>query len=204
MVRKVVDYLVFVFAPGAGAPSSHPWMRRWSDLLRTVGVVSTFDYRYMVEGRRRPDPLPKLIEAHGEALGLARRMYAGPIVLVGKSMGSRVGCHVALKRKVSALVCLGYPLCGGGDRAKLRDKVLRELSTPILFVQGTRDPLCPLDLLEKVRGKMLAANELHVVEGGDHSLSVAKSRLIASGETQNDVDQRILQAIGKFLAETEE
>ena len=179
-------------------------MLRWSALLRTIGTVWTFDYPYMMEGRNRPDPLPKLIEAHGEALELARQTREGPFVLIGKSMGSRVGCHLALERDVSALVCLGYPLCGGGDRAKLRDKVLRELATPILFVQGTRDPLCPLDLLERVRGEMPAVNALHVVEGGDHSLSVTKNRLKASGETQNDVDRGILQSIGKFVVKARE
>jgi uncharacterized protein len=194
-----VKHPVFVFAPGAGAPSSHPWMLRWSDWLKTIGTVRTVDYPYIKEGRRRPDPLPKLIEAHREALELAQQTLEGPFVLIGKSMGSRIGCHVALKSKVYALVCLGYPLCGGGDRAKLRDKVLRELATPILFVQGTRDLLCPLDLLERVRGQMRAANELHVVDGGDHSLSVTKNQLKASRETQIDVDRRILRAIEQFV-----
>ncbi len=193
-----MDRPVLVFAPGAGAPSSHHWMRRWRDLLHTIGDVWTFDYPYMVEGRKRPDPLPKLIVAHCEALAQARQTHEGPAILIGKSMGSRVGCHVALERRVAAVVCLGYPLCAGGDPAKLRDKVLRELSTPILFVQGTRDPLCPLDLLERVRGEMRTVNELHIVEGGDHSLSVTKSRLTASGETQHEVDQRILRAIREF------
>jgi predicted alpha/beta-hydrolase family hydrolase len=65
-----------------------------------------------------------------------------------------------------ALVCLGYPLCAMGNRTKLRNEVLRALTTPNLFVQGTRDALCPLDLLEHVRGEMKAPNFLYVVEGG--------------------------------------
>ena len=85
-----------------------------------------------------------------------------------------------------------------GDRTKLRDEVLLELRTPILFVQGTRDPLCPLDLLESVRSKMTAPNSLHVVEGGDHSLLVRKKDL--GDETQEDVDQRIAEAIRDFVA----
>ena len=46
---------------------------------------------------------------------------------------------------------------------------------------------------------MTAENELYVVEGGDHSLLVAKSQLKASGETQDEVDKRILEAIRHFL-----
>jgi len=114
-------------------------------------------------------------------------------------MGGRIGCHVSLKEMVNGLICLGYPLCGGGDPQKLRDKVLRELRTPILFVQGTRDALCPLDLLEKVRAEMTAENFLHVVEGGDHSLIVAKKQLKAANESQEAVDQHILAAIEKFV-----
>jgi len=88
-----------------------------------------------------------------------------------------------------------------GDPNKLHDKVLRELRTPILFVQGTRDSLCPLELLEKVRAEMKAPNTLHVVEGADHSLRVTKGRLKAAGETQEEVDLRILQAVARFTAD---
>src|SRR5213075_1382723 len=126
--------------------------------LGEIGEVETFDYPYMREARRRPDRLPQLIEAHRAALNAARQKFpaSGGIFLIGKSMGGRIGCHVALQEKVNGLVCLGYPLCGGGDRTKLRDKVLRELQTPLLFVKGTRDPLCPLELLDEVRSQMKA------------------------------------------------
>ena len=121
-------------------------------------------------------------------------------MLIGKSMGSRIGCHVSLEEEVSALVCLGYPLCGGGDPTKLRDQVLREIRTPILFVEGTRDPLCPLPLLDKIRAEMRAPNELLVVNGGDHSLSVTKGQLKASNQIQENVDQHILERIRSFVA----
>jgi hypothetical protein len=119
--------------------------------------------------------------------------------LIGKSMGGRIGCHVSLEEKVDGLVCLGYPLCAMGDRTNLRDEVLRALNTPILFVQGTRDALCPLDLLEPVRAEMKAPNFLHIVDGGDHSLRVPKRQLQATGKTQEDIDQQILRAIAGFV-----
>ena len=190
---------LFLFAPGAGAPSTHPWMRTWAQLLSELGAVQTLDYRYMLERRGRPDRLPELIGAHREALQRARESHGGEIILAGKSMGSRIGCHLALEEEVTALICLGYPLCGGGDPAKLRDKVLLELRTPILFVQGTRDALCPLELLEGVRSRMAAPNELHVVEGGDHSLQVGKLQLKRAGETQDEVNRRVLARIADFV-----
>jgi predicted alpha/beta-hydrolase family hydrolase len=173
-------------------------MQRWKERLSTIGDVHAFDYHYMQQGRRRPDPLPQLIAAHRQVLTEARR--DSTTFLIGKSMGGRMACHVALEEKVEGVICLGYPLCGGGDPSKLRDKVLRALQTPILFVQGTRDPLCPLDLLERIRAEMKAPTFLHVVEGGDHSLLVSKRQLAAAGETQEEVDRRILEAIAKFVA----
>jgi uncharacterized protein len=190
---------LFLFAPGAGAPSSHPWIQRWKRRLEEIGEVEAFDYPYMREKRKRPDPLPKLIDAHRQALAQVRAEIGRLTILIGKSMGGRVGCHVSLEERVGGLVCLGYPLCAMGDRTKLRDQVPRALTTPILFVQGTRDSLCPLDLLEGVRTEMKAPNFLHVIEGGDHSLNVPKRALAAAGETQEDVDQRALEAIRQFI-----
>jgi uncharacterized protein len=191
---------LILFAPGAGAPSSHPWMQNWKRRLSEIGDVETLDYAYMRDSRKRPDPLPKLIAAHREALNDARKQNpAGSTILIGKSMGGRVGCHLSLEEKVDGLVCLGYPLCAMGDRTKLRDEVLRALNTPILFVQGSRDPLCPLDLLERVRAEMKTQNVLHIVDGGDHSLRVPKRQLQASGQTQEDIDQQILKAIVGFV-----
>jgi predicted alpha/beta-hydrolase family hydrolase len=174
-------------------------MERWAARLAELGDVERFDYPYMKAGRRGPDRLPLLVGAHRAALAEARVRHPGPAILVGKSMGGRVGCHVALEEGVEALVCLGYPL--RGQRGEVRDEVLVALRTPVLFVEGTRDPLCPLDLLERVRGRMKAPTALHVVEGGNHSLEVGVRALAARGETQEDAEARALTAIAAFLRE---
>jgi uncharacterized protein len=190
---------LILFAPGAGAPSSSPWMTRWAERLGALGTVERFDYPYQSAGRKTPDRLPALIAAHAAALAAARARRPGPFVLAGKSMGSRVGCHLAPDARPAALVCLGYPLRGAGG--KVRDEVLLALETPILFVQGTRDPLGPLELLEDVRRRMRAPSAIHVVEGGNHSLEVTARQRREAGLTQADVDARTLAAIAAFLRE---
>lgn len=203
---------LILFAHGAGAPSSSGWMRAWAVRLRTLGQVVTFDYPYMQEGRKMPDRAPVLIAAHREALQDATTGPDGspgtrPVILAGKSMGSRMGCHLAVElaregHPVTGLVCFGYPLRGIG-KGPLRDAVLRELATPILFLQGSRDPLCPLDELAKVRSEMSAPSRLFVVDGGDHSLAVRK-RAAAAAESgprsQEEWDAAVLAEIATFFA----
>jgi len=172
-------------------------MRGWADRLSTLGRVVAFDYRYRREGRRAPDRLPALIAAHREALTQARAGHRGPAFLAGKSMGGRVGCHVSLEEEVDGIICFGYPLVGRGD--SVRDQVLRQLSVPILFIQGTRDPLCPLERLAAVTPHLAARAVLHVVEGGDHSLQVSQTALKRQGRTQADVDDEILAAVARFV-----
>ena len=199
---------LFLFAPGAGAPSSSRWMVAWRKRLATLGDVASFDYPYMDAGRKSPDRAPVLLAAHREALARAVAKAPpspGPVFLVGKSMGGRMGCHVAAGDPepppvaITGLICLGYPLRSGSTGA-LRDQVLLALRTPVLFVQGTRDPLCPLDDLAAVRERMTAPNRLYVVEGGDHSLEVSAAQRKLAGEAQADSDARVLEQIRAFVA----
>jgi predicted alpha/beta-hydrolase family hydrolase len=187
----------FLFAHGAGAPSSSPWMRRWRERLRELGEVTTFDYPYMQAHRKMPDRMPALIAAHRAELAKVRaRSDGAPVILIGKSMGSRVGCHVSLEDPVDGLVCIGYPLVSGSSGA-LRDEVLVALRTPILFVQGTHDSLCPIPKLEDVRARMTAPSWLHAIQDANHSLelpSVKRTPIL-----QEDLELSALDAIRRFL-----
>ena len=53
---------------------------------------------------------------------------------------------------------------------------------------------------QKVRARMTAPSELHVVEGGNHSLEVGVRDLRAAGQTQDDVNAAVLAAVTRFLA----
>ncbi len=193
---------VFVLAHGAGAGQSHPFMQWWQRRLGDLGAVVPLEYPYMEKpGRRPPDRLPKLLVRHREVLDSARAAHPrAPVYLVGKSMGSRVGCHLAnepdLAGAITGIVCLGYPLKGAKT---LRDEVLMALRTPILLVQGTRDRLCPLDLLAAVRTRMNAPNTLHVVDRGDHSLRLRKRDLVELETTQAAADEAAYQAVVEFV-----
>lgn len=178
-------------------------MRRYAELLGQLGGVRSFDYPYARAGARKaPDRLDVLVAAHRAELDALQGASAATdkVFLAGKSMGSRVGCHVTLdaaaRSHVAGLICFGYPL--RGQNGKLRDEVLLALQTPILFVQGTRDALCPLDELQEVQKRMTAPSQLYVVESGDHSLEATKTSLKQRGTTQADVESAILARVRAF------
>jgi predicted alpha/beta-hydrolase family hydrolase len=183
-------------------------MQAWAQRLAAFGKVVAFDYPYMKAGRKTPDKQPALIAAHRQALDEARAADGGkyataPVIFAGKSMGSRIGCHLAVELAEAGagpagLICFGYPLRAMGSGA-LRDEVLRALRTPILFLAGSRDPLCPLADLATARAAMTAPNELFVVDGGDHSLEVRKRASAAAGKSQADWDGELVGAIAAFL-----
>lgn len=196
---------VVVFAHGAGAPSSSDWMIKWKDMLGkaldAVEVV-TFDYPYIAGGKRKAPPkAEKLVEFHTDVVKKAVAKFPGhPLILAGKSMGSRVSCMVACKEEIaaSAVLCLGYPL--KGMNGAVRDELLLQITVPIMFVQGSKDGLCPLDKLEAVRKKMRSLSELHVIDGGDHSFKIGKKHLQTKGATQDEAEDLAVQAIAAFIS----
>ncbi|XP_076918807.1 uncharacterized protein LOC143579356 [Bidens hawaiensis] len=194
---------VVVFAHGAGAPSTSEWIIRWKNLLANaldaVEVV-TFDYPY-INGRRKAAPKPeKLVGFHSDVVRKAAAKYPEhPLILAGKSLGSRVSCMVAAEDGIeaSAVICLGYPL--KATNGVIRDEPLLQLTVPIMFVQGGNDGFCPLDSLETVRNKLNVINALHVIENGDHSFQIAKKNLELTGMTHEEAEGHAVEAVAMFV-----
>ncbi|KAE8693878.1 Alpha/beta-Hydrolases superfamily protein isoform 2 [Hibiscus syriacus] len=195
---------VVVFAHGAGAPSSSDWMIKWKEMLKkalnAVEVV-TFDYPLNMSGGRRKAPAKaeKLVDFHSGVVKDAVSKYTGhPLILAGKSMGSRVSCMVAAQEDIDAslIVCLRYPL--KGMNGAVRDETLLQLKVPVMVVQGSKDGLRPLEILG-VRKKMKAMSGLHEIEGGDPSFKISKKHLQTKGSTQEEAEDAAVQAIASFF-----
>jgi len=137
-------------------------------------LVLTFNYRYTEAGRKSPDRLPTLLAVHRAAAdALAERCER--VVLAGKSMGGRVGSHLAGDEgwPAAGLVYYGYPLVAlGKDEPRPTDH-LERIEAPQLFFAGTRDRLGPPELIEKVASGLPDATVI-VVDDGDHSFKVPK------------------------------
>lgn len=188
------DGSVIVLAHGAGAPMDSPYMETMARGLAEGGArVARFELPYMrrrreTGERRAPDREPVLRQAWlaaVEALGGGERVVIG-----GKSMGGRIASMVADEAGVRGLVCLGYPFHPPGQPDRLRTAHLRELRTPALIVQGTRDPFGSPD---DVAGYELSP-KIRVVwlEDGDHSFKPRAS----SGRTEK---QNVAEAVAEVL-----
>jgi predicted alpha/beta-hydrolase family hydrolase len=190
-----------VIAPGAGSDLDAPLLtyleREFSPSLLTV----RFNFPYRETGRSSPDPQRRLEATYRAVLAWLRshgEHAPGPIVIGGKSMGGRIASHlVADGEPVAGLVLLGYPLHPPGQPGRLRDAHLAAIGEPILFLQGSRDSLCRLDLLRPVLKKLKVPHRLHVIEDGDHSFKVLKR----TGRTEAEVLGEIGDQVGAFLSE---
>jgi len=171
---------LLVLAHGAGAGQQHPFMTAVAKgfAARRVDVV-TFDFPYMRERRKIPDKAPVLEKAFTEVIDSARAWSrATPLFIGGKSMGGRMATHLGAARlkDLSGIVVFGYPLHPPGKPDQLRVEHLPSIAAPVLIVQGERDTFgTPLELKPALES-MKAPVDLHVVEKGDHSLSVSGRR----------------------------
>ncbi len=187
---------VFVLAHGAGGSRLDPLLVGLGERLAAAGQgVVRFDFRYRAEGRKLPDRAPVCEATYRDVVSEVRRRFDGPLWLGGKSMGGRMASHLAAAGDAMAgLVLLGYPLHPAKQPAKLRKDHLPSIRVPTLFVQGTRDNLADLALLRPIVAAMAAPVKLHVVDGGDHSLSVPKS----SGRTRDQVLDEVASVVLAF------
>lgn len=187
-----------VLAHGAGAGQDHPWMLTVRDRLAEASgcPVLTFDYPYIAVGRRAPDRPERLLDAHAAAVARLRR-ECGSIVLAGKSMGARMGSHLVGDRgePVAALVHYGYPLVAMGKKEPRDVAHLHRIAAPQLFFAGTRDRLCPVDVITGVVEALKTA-ELELVDGADHSFRVPAS----SGTTNAAVLGEMADQTAAWLA----
>jgi predicted alpha/beta-hydrolase family hydrolase len=173
---------VVVLAHGAGAPQTHPWMVAMAQALASRGRdVVTFNFLYSEARRRVPDKNAVLEATWRAALEAVRARSDGAharVFIGGKSMGGRIATQVAAQGAgaIRGLVLLGYPLHPPGRPDKLRAAHLPRVTSPMLFVQGSRDAFGTPDELSPILAPLAdRGTRLFVVQGGDHSLALRRS-----------------------------
>ena len=193
---------LFVFAHGAGAGMRHTFMDRMSALLADHAIATLrYQFPYMEKGGRRPDPTPVLVSTVRAAVDLGRTV-AGPLPLFagGKSMGGRMTSSAAAAQPlpgVRGIAFLGFPLHPVNRPGVERATHLQDVRLPLLFVQGTRDALAALTLLEPIVEGLGGEAVMHVVDDADHGFHVRKR---VTGRTDDDVLEEAAGVIARWMA----
>lgn len=179
--RAVDPFALLVLAHGAGADMRHRFMAEVTAALCERGLsVLRYQFPYTEHGKRRPDPPPRLVATVRAAVAEGERLAQGlPVLAGGKSMGGRMSSHAAADAGLPlarGLVFFGFPLHPAHDVGTKRAEHLPRVAQPMLFLQGTRDELAELPLIERVVAGLGPRARLHVVDDADHAFAVRKTR----------------------------
>jgi len=189
----------YVFAHGAGAGMQHAFMRAVSAGLAARGMACLrYQFPYMEQGSKRPDP-PKVAHAAVRAAvdAAAQRLPGVPLLAGGKSFGGRMTSQAQAAAPlpgVRGLAFFAFPLHPAGKPGVERAAHLRDVSCPMLFLQGTRDELADPALLRATVDALGARATLEPVDGADHAFHV----LARSGRTDAQVLAGLLDAMQRW------
>jgi predicted alpha/beta-hydrolase family hydrolase len=204
MIRPAETRACYVFAHGAGAGMTHPFMETFAAGLGDRGIASLrYQFPYMEKGSRRPDPPAVAHATVRAAVAEAGRSCPGlPLIAGGKSFGGRMTSQaqaIAPLAGVRGLAFLGFPLHPAGKPSSDRAKHLAEVRVPMLFMQGTRDTLAEVTLIEPVVTSLGPSASLHLVRDADHSFHV----LARSGRNDREVMKEILDTFSTWTGAIE-
>jgi predicted alpha/beta-hydrolase family hydrolase len=186
----------YVVAHGAGAGMTHPFMAAVADGLAERHIATLrYQFPYMEQGGERPDA-PKLAQATVRAAIVeAIRLVADlPLIAGGKSFGGRMTSQAQAASPlpgVRGLAFLGFPLHASGKPSDERAAHLFKIEIPMLFLQGTRDALAGIDLMQALVRKLETRATLVRLEGADHSWHVSAR----SGRKDADMMAEALDAL---------
>lgn len=192
---------LLVLGHGAGAGMTHSFMEQLAADLAAQDIATLrYNFPYMERGSRRPDSpkivYPTILAAIAKAQELAPDL---PLYLGGKSFGGRMSSQLAAMEEselkgVKGLVFFGFPLHAIGKPGIKRAEHLKEVQQPMLFLQGTRDKLAEVELIEAVC-KELDNATLQFFEGADHSFKMLKR----SGKTQEEVIVALAERMKEWI-----
>jgi predicted alpha/beta-hydrolase family hydrolase len=190
----------YVFAHGAGAGMTHPFMAAVASGLAERRIACLrYQFPYMERGSKRPDS-PEVAHATVRAavVEAGRQWPRLPLFAGGKSFGGRMTSQaqaLAPLPGVRGLVFLGFPLHPAGKPSDERAAHLSDVPVPMLFLQGTRDALATPDLLRPLVTSLGDHATLHEFACADHSFHVPAR----SGSSDADVLRELLDAFVAWI-----
>lgn len=190
----------YVLAHGAGAGMAHPFLANIALGLAARGIATLrYQFPYMERRSKRPDP-PKLAQATVRAAVTEISRLAPDLLLIagGKSFGGRMTSQaqaVAALPGVRGIAFLGFPLHPAGRPSEERAQHLFDVHVPMLFLQGTRDALADVGLLEPIVTRLGERATLKLFADADHSFHVPAR----TGRKDPDVTAEMLDVLAEWI-----
>jgi predicted alpha/beta-hydrolase family hydrolase len=165
-----------VITHGAGGNAQSPLLIALADVfVRSGFAVLRCDLAFR---QRKPYGPPSPSDAEHDRQGLKnaaaalRKIASGKIYLGGQSYGGRQASMLCAAEPgvADGLLLLSYPLHPPGKPEQLRTQHLSSLNTPVLFIQGTRDPFGSILEITQAMKLIPAKNALLPVDGAGHDL----------------------------------
>jgi uncharacterized protein len=189
-----------VFAHGAGAGMNHPYIAAVCEGLAARGIATLrYQFPYMEKGSGRPDP-PRLCHKTVQSAAAAAHKLLPqlPLFAGGKSFGGRMTSQaqaLAPIPHVRGLCFFGFPLHAPKQPTTARADHLSSIKIPMIFLQGTRDALAQLPLMQGIVERLSAPVTLKVIDHADHSFHV----LVRSGITDTQVMHSMLDEVTAWI-----
>ena len=201
LTRPAKPVAAFVFAHGAGAGMTHIFMQTVATGLAARGIATLrYQFPYMERGSKRPDPPAVAQAAVRAAVDAAATAVPGlPLFAGGKSFGGRMTSQAQASEPlpgVRGLCFFGFPLHPAGKPGSERGAHLSDIKVPMLFLQGTRDALAEVSLIEPLVDALGSRATLHLVRDADHSFHVPARR---RGRTDGQILDDILDAAAAWM-----
>jgi len=153
-----------VLAPGYGGTAEQPLLQKLAARLEADGIAtSRITFSTKRPSRGYVTEKQELRAARDELVARA----GGPIALIGRSFGGRMCAFLAAEDPPDALVILGHPISPPGRPRSADEAALLGIGCPTLVVQGDRDELGPLAVLERIAGQNPRI-DLVVLRGAGH------------------------------------
>lgn len=168
--------------------------------LGEVGIGTLrFQFPYMEARSRRPDP-PALCHATVRAaVAEATRLSPGlPLIAGGRSFGGRMSSQAQAESPLSGVVglaFLGFPLHPAKRPANERAQHLSNVSIPLLFLQGDRDELADLPLLQALIVRLGPRATLKLIPNANHSYRVP----VRSGRSEAQIILELVQTLHDWI-----
>jgi predicted alpha/beta-hydrolase family hydrolase len=190
----------FVIAHGAGAGMQHPFMASLANDLAALRIATLrYQFPYMERRGRRPDT-PAVCHATVRAAVAAAGALVPSLHLIagGKSFGGRMTSQAQAAKplpRVRGLVFLGFPLHPPKQPSDTRGEHLLKVQIPMLFLQGARDALADVTLLNPLVKRLGNRATLCILQDADHSFRVPARSTI----TNSQINDEVLSALATWV-----